>query len=206
MNHLDLVTSSVVRVGDGRGFVVKGNADRLVITAAHCLPFFPPYISFSGIEERTYESLLGPIGTEPTVWAECLFVDPIGDIAVLGPPDNQDLSDQYKQYYKLLDPLEPISIADAPAQTSAWLLSLDKRWCQCDVRHYGGPLWFSGAADGIRCGMSGSPVLLSDGSAIGIVCTASGLEALTEGGPNPRLMDNLPGWLLRAFASHAATS
>jgi hypothetical protein len=126
MNHLDLVTSSVVRVGDGRGFVVKGNSDRLVITAAHCLPFFPPCISFS-LEERTYESLLAPIGTEPTVWAECLFVDPIGDIAVLGPPDNQALSDRYEQYDNLLAPLEPISIADAPAQTSAWLLSLDKR-------------------------------------------------------------------------------
>jgi hypothetical protein len=205
MNHLDLVTSSVVRVGDGRGFVVKGKADRLVITAAHCLPFCPPRTSFSYIEERTYERLLAPIGTEPTVWAECLFVDPIGDIAVLGPPNIPERSDQYEQYDILLDPLEPISIADAPAQTSAWLLSLDKRWCQCDVRHDGGPLWLSGAADGIREGMSGSPVLLSDGSAIG-VCTAGGLEALTEGGPNPRLMDNLPGWLLRAFASHGATS
>jgi hypothetical protein len=206
MNHLDLVTSSVVRVGEGRGFVVKGNPDRLVITAAHCLPFFPPRTPFSYIEERTYERLLAPIGTEPTVWAECLFVDPIGDIAVLGPPDDQERRDQYEQYDNLLDPLEPISIADAPAQTSAWLLSLDKRWCQCDVSHNGGRLWFSGAADGIRGGMSGSPVLLSDGSAIGIVCTAGGLAALTEGGPNARLMDNLPGWLLRAFASHAATS
>src|SRR6266851_749384 len=170
MNHLDLVTSSVVRVGDGRGFVVKSNSDRLVITAAHCLPFFPPCTSFSFIEERTYESLLAPIGTEPTVWAECLFVDPIADIAVLGPPDNQALSDQYDN---LLHPLEPISIADAHAQTSAWLLSLDKRWCQCVVRHNDGPLWLSGAADGIRGGMSGSPGLLSDGSAIGIVCTSS---------------------------------
>jgi hypothetical protein len=188
MDYLNLVTPSVVRVGDGRGFVVAGKYDRLIITAAHCLPFFPPCISFSSIEERTYENLLGPLGAEPTVWAECLFVDPIGDIAVLGPPDNQDLSDQHEQYDDLLDPLEPISIADAPAKTAAWLLSLDKQWCQCVVRHVGGPLWFSNATDGIHGGMSGSPVLLRGGSAIAIVCTAGGTDSQlhTEGGPNPR--------------------
>jgi hypothetical protein len=46
MDHLDLVTPSVVRVAGGRGFVVEGKAERLIITAAHCLPFFPPCMSF----------------------------------------------------------------------------------------------------------------------------------------------------------------
>jgi hypothetical protein len=50
------------------------------------------------------------------------------------------------------------------------------------------------------CRMSGSPVLLSDISAIGIVCAAAGTDprVYTEGGPNPRLADNLPGWPLRS--------
>jgi hypothetical protein len=202
MDHLDVVTPSVVRVGEGRGFVVKGNADRLIITAAHCLPFFPPCMSFSDLHERTYQELLSPIGAEVAVWAECLFVDPISDIAVLGPPDSQELSDQWQQYDNFVELLEPISVADAPDETSAWLLSLDKRWCQCMVRHVGGPLWFSDAADGIHGGMSGSPVLLSDGSAIGVVSAGGGTDhrLFTEGGPNPRLATNLPGWCLRALA------
>ena len=42
--------------------------------------------------------------------------------------------------------------------------------------------------------MSGSPILTEIGTAIGVVCTAA---APWEGGPNPRLTHNLPGWLLR---------
>jgi hypothetical protein len=53
---------------------------------------------------------------------------------------------------------------------------------------------------GIAGGMSGSPIVADDGSAIGIVCTSGGgtdLDKHIEGGPNPRLVNNLPGWLLR---------
>jgi hypothetical protein len=35
--------------------------------------------------------LLGPLKGKRTVWATCLFVDQIADIAVLGQPDNQAL-------------------------------------------------------------------------------------------------------------------
>jgi hypothetical protein len=209
--NLNQITPSVVRVGDGRGFVVQEQQrfrNRLIITAAHCLPFLPPCISFSDLRERTYQELLAPIGAEPTIWAECLFVDPISDIAVLGPPDDQDLSDEYDRYDNLVESLETILVADAPEETTAWLLSLDKRWCRCVVRHVGGPLWFSDAADGIHGGMSGSPVLLSDGSAIGVVCTSGGTDSKpdTEGGPNPRLVHNLPGWCLQALGDRLTRS
>jgi len=70
------------------------------------------------------------------------------------------------------------------------------------VRHVGGPLWLYDAKDGIHDGMSGSSVLLSDGSAMGVVCVAGGVDPrlYAEGGPNPRLMTNLPGWFLLALA------
>jgi hypothetical protein len=50
--------------------------------------------------------------------------------------------------------------------------------------------------------MSGSPVLLGDGSAVGVVCVAGGVDPrlYTDGGLNPRLMPTLPGWCLRALA------
>jgi hypothetical protein len=125
MNHLDVLTRSVIRVGDGRGFVIEGEADRLIITAAHCLPFFPPCHAASYLHERTYQELLAPIGAEPAIWTECLFVDPISDIAILGPPDDQELSNQWEQYDELVGSLDPISVADAPEETPAWLLSLE---------------------------------------------------------------------------------
>ncbi len=47
-------------------------------------------------EERTYRDLVGPLGRKRAVCAECLFVDPVADIALLGPPDSQDLGEQHE--------------------------------------------------------------------------------------------------------------
>lgn len=198
MDH-DEAKRAIVKVGAGRGFAVQGVRDRLVVTAGHCLPVFPPCHSASYTEERTYKNLLGPIGEKPAVLAECLFADPICDVAVLGPPDGQEFFDECEAYETLMDAATVLPIADAPRDGPAWLLSLAGRWFRCNVRHGGGRLWISDAADGIVGGMSGSPIVAEDGSAIGIVCTSGGRagDVHTEGGPNPRLTHNLPGWLLR---------
>jgi hypothetical protein len=55
-------TSAIVTVGHGRGFIVAGDRERFIITAGHCLPFVPEPLTFSGIGERTYKTLLGPWG------------------------------------------------------------------------------------------------------------------------------------------------
>jgi hypothetical protein len=36
------------------------------------------------------------------VCAECLFVDPVADIALLGPPDSQDLGEQHEAYERMI--------------------------------------------------------------------------------------------------------
>ncbi|MGA2115634.1 MAG: hypothetical protein ABSH56_12895 [Bryobacteraceae bacterium] len=60
--------------------------------------------------------------------------------------------------------------------------------------------------------MSGSPICSNDGSAIGVVTTASGSGIVsdsdlhTEGGPEPTLLGNLPGWLLRDIAAGSIRS
>ena len=111
--------NAVVRVGDGRGFVVRHAGERLVLTAAHCLPLDAdgnlvmaahPWSDWA----RTYQKLLGPLGAEPTVWAECLFVNPVADIVILGCPDNQELSDEADAYEALVGRYKPLPIADAP--------------------------------------------------------------------------------------------
>jgi hypothetical protein len=199
------LTESVIRVGEGRGFVVEHaewrartglSGDSVVITAAHCLPFFPPCASISSLEERTYRALLGPIGQDSTVWAECLFVDPIGDIAVLGPPDDQELYNEWEAYTALMEASDPLPIADAPMSGPAWLLSLQGQWFPCNVQHNGGPLWISKAAEGIVGGMSGSPILADDGSATGVLCTGQDEGDDSVHGPNPRLVYHLPSQFL----------
>jgi hypothetical protein len=153
---------SVLTVGDGRGFVVSCRGERLVVTAAHCLPFFPPCLSMSDLGERTYTALLAPLGSKPAVWAECLFANPIADIAVLGSPDNQDLFHQAEAYEALMESVTPIAIADAPEKGQGWLLSLEGEWFGCTIeyiKHVDGPLWIANTAQPIASGMSGSPVI-----------------------------------------------
>jgi hypothetical protein len=75
---------AVIAVGDGRGFLIEhAPGPHRVITAAHCLPHLPPAHPWSYEQERSYLNLLGSLGGKPSIAAECLFVDPIADIAVL---------------------------------------------------------------------------------------------------------------------------
>jgi hypothetical protein len=203
---IERLKSGVITVGHGRGFVVESAGERLVITAAHCLPSLPPALpSFGlalppalpsfGLEARTYGPLLARRGEEPIAGAVCRFVDPIADIAVLGSPDNPHADD----YKALVGTATALSFGDAVRNpvnfwAPARLLSLDGRWFSCTIRHYGGPLWITHAAERVHGGMSGSPIVAEAGTAIGVVCTTTSPR---EGGPNARLSDNLPGWLLR---------
>jgi hypothetical protein len=196
MIDMETAKQSVVTVGQGRGFVIEGAKDRLIITAAHCLPFFPPCMSASDLSERTYGNIIAPLGSSPAVGAECLFVDPIGDI---GPPDNQALSTEFDDYQELVQVTVALKISSPARSGPAWLLSLENRWFRCAVRQVGGPLWIFGASESIMGGMSGSPIITDDGSAIGVLCTSSGMvgQIHTDGGPNPRMDGNLPAWVLR---------
>jgi hypothetical protein len=199
-------TSAVVSVGDGRGFIIVYErhddgctfSDRPVITAAHCLPDLPPCHGMPDLEEKTYKKLLAPLGGEPAVSCECLFVDPVADIAVLGTPDAQTYFDEAAAFDELVDPVTPLEIA-APG-TEGWLLSLDGAWFRCKVIVLPGhSLMLTDLEGNFDGGMSGSPIISADGAAIGVACL--GGEDLAgnqrEAGPNPSLVSNLPGWLQR---------
>jgi hypothetical protein len=173
MNISNAALSAVVGVGGGRGFVVERQGRfgsvRYVITAAHCLPersngqALPPAHGFSYTEERTYMDLLAPLGKEPSVWCECLFVDPIADIAVLGAADNQELAEQAEAYEALVEAAIPLKIAEPPGKPIAeevkqlkasekrfsttgmvqwarrecpgFMLSLDNQWLPCVMQY-----------------------------------------------------------------------
>jgi hypothetical protein len=214
--------NGVIRVGKGgRGFVVAGKRDRFVITASHCLPKFPPRHPAAHYWERTYAKLLGPLGGRYTVMAECLFVDPVADLAVLGPPDNQALYEQAEAYEALTESVTPMVLADLPLTGSsvkrklpnggeiaipmprkgegpARLLSLDGKWFACRLTATERSLWIWDAEQPIVGGMSGSPIVNDTGAAVGVCCTAGGLvgHEPREGGPNPFLTRQLPGWFL----------
>jgi hypothetical protein len=180
-------TSAVLKVGDGRGFVVEAQGKRYVITAAHCLPHFPEPHPASHLQEKTYAKLIAPLGEEPTVGAECVFVDPIADIGVLGTPDGQELYDEAVAWDRLIKKAGVLVVGTLPEQATVWLLSLDGKWRQAHAQHRGcgSGIWLSKAEGKIEGGMSGSPILTSDGRAAGVVSTSMG--SATDGGPQSRL-------------------
>jgi hypothetical protein len=188
---LERAVSAIVTVGVGRGFVVPGRPnDRLIVTAAHCLPSIPSCASLSPYEERIFHDLVAPLGHEPAVSVECLFVDTIADIAILGPDDPE-------AFFGLVENAEPLKISKAQEGARAFILSLRNRWFSCIVRGDDGPLMVARAELPIVDGMSGSPILDESGRAIGMVCVSNETRNRTEGGCNPQLMDSRPGWYLR---------
>jgi hypothetical protein len=215
--RVDDARQAIIRVSDGRGFIVESERERLVITAAHCLPRLPPCPPGAYTNEVVYEALLGPLGQEPTVWAECVFADPIADLAVLSAPDGQKLYEQADAFKELVTIRPALKIANAPAQGrelitpsavrpigqeaeiipvevetpgrgDIHLLSLNNEWIEAQVKRIGN--WLSIEPEElVQSGMSGSPIMLA-GAAIGIVSNES---------KSPVLIDNLPTRLVRAI-------
>jgi hypothetical protein len=199
MVNPDLATKSLLRVGDGRGFIVAKRGSpwrRYVITAAHCLPIVPDPLGVR-VGEEVFENLLGPLGGENTVWAQCLYVDPIADAAVLHYVRGEG-PDRSEAYGELVDLLTPLRLGTAaPMETPAFLVALDGRLISCTVRDsVDGQLYIANAIDGIADGMSGTPVIRQDGAVVGIVSRAIEEHDGTTEGTSPHLATTIPGWLL----------
>jgi hypothetical protein len=146
---------------------------------------------------------LGTItGKNNTVWAECRFVDPVADIAVLDGPDDQEYFEEAEAYDALVDDA-PALPTSSKLTANGWVLTLDCKWVQMPLRVFT-TMWGTSLAIGFtEAGMSGSPILNDQGKAIGVV--AIGGEIISNGerkqdenqGPQPILARNLPGWLLK---------
>ena len=175
---------------------------RYVLTVAHCLPKIaghdlPPAHPGRYLNECTYNGLLAPLGQNPAVMAECLFVDPISNLAILGQPDNQ-IFKEADAYNALVEARPALKISQRVVEYDhspdegipGSLLSLEGHWFSCTVHPRGAGLRVTAAAQPIPGGMSGSPILDADGDAIGAVSTGDGSI------PDPRLLGALPGWFL----------
>ena len=185
---------AIVTVGGARGFLVQGLGVR-VVTAAHCLPHLPPAHPMSFTEERTYEKLVGSLEAPAGVWAECLFVDPIADVAVLG---QSSLSEECEAFGQFMEGRPTLRVAAVTDSCAGWLLTLDGRWDACTVRRARGTHTLTLVDAQVRPGMSGSPILTHTGHVIGVVSVggaSNGAEDREQHG-QPALIRVLPSWFL----------
>jgi hypothetical protein len=178
---------SIVSVGKGRGFVVRNKYDDCcIITAAHCLPKLPDQTY--GMEDAApcYHDLIGPLGERPSVLAEVTFVDPIADIAVLSGWD--------KDYQALT--AHPMLVSCPPIDDErrhAMVLSLNGTLVDVQTRRRNtGRIWLTDASKKIAGGMSGSPIIACDGSAIGVVTQTIITNDPGQETEQPCIVDCLP--------------
>lgn len=136
-----------------------------------------------------YRKLLGPLGTAPSFCGECLFVDPVSDLAILGRPSGQDFGEKvvaaWDDFIEDIDPLE----LDTDQPTRGWLLSLERQWMPCTIQITGeGGLMVKNAIGCIVGEMSGSPILSDNGRVVGVV-------SITSNCSQAHLPSALPQWL-----------
>jgi hypothetical protein len=217
-------TRAVVTVGDGRGFVVfmpnpSGlHPRRVIVTAAHCLPGLPPAHSAAHTWERTWK-LLAPLGAKPAVLAECLFVDPIGDVAVLGTPDTEQLPDEAEAYDALVDSVRPFKIGKAlppkyergmlspiggkqlrsrpfwtwePSRADVRVLTLNGRWIEVPILCT--PYWLS--ATDLKGGVSTKHVEGGMSGSPIVALDGRAIGVISTGADNPILTEALPARFL----------
>lgn len=199
LNQLKLAVLSVGPNG-GRGFIVERNGDRYVLTAAHCLPELPPAHSCSLFQERICP--IGRLDQKPEVLGECIFADPVADIAILACPDEQTLDSS--EFTKLVDAAPAFKIGldrntlgyrwITANPKHGWMLSLDGKWKRAEYRITDRSLLTTPTCGG----QSGSPVLNRFGHAIGIIVVGSHTNDVSKKGvvhgPQPLLSDVLPAW------------
>ncbi len=132
---------------------------------------------------------MGALGKPASLWVECLFVDPIADLAVLGPPDNQELYHEAIEWDEFVGGAGALALGPCAAESRAWLLSLAGAWYETPVNDiYGGPtLLFTNLLRPLEFGMSGSPIIVN-GQAAGVV--------VSDNSSNPYLVQALPVWAI----------
>lgn len=196
-------TVGLPRLG-GRGVLVKGN---LIVTAAHCINFksdgsllmidrFSPH-SIDFVEE--IETVGGKLKVVP--WA----VEPVHDIAVLGPLDGQAFYDEVLGFDRFCKKVKPLTLfldtLKYYQKFPIFIYTHNKTWTGGEAINWSiekdHPMINIRTDCDIEGGTSGSPIVNEKGKLVAIVSNAEGFKGNCRKGTAPRPHLALPLWISR---------
>ncbi len=186
------VRSKSMKPGEGGQGVYIGNG--FVLTAAHCLEFDTAGAIAEGFPPVYY--IDRPEGE--SIWCSPVSIDPCSDLAVVGPCDNQQLSERHRELLSFFEDVVPIDIRREPLQpeesTSCEIRTHLGTWVSGKMtRHSDMPWAWLEADENIIGGTSGGPIVDEDGQIIAVVSITGDDDA---SGPHSIPSLWLPPWLL----------
>jgi len=179
----------------GQGVLTTNN---LILTAAHCVQFYLTGRMTLGdyiIEE--IQTTHGKLKITP--WA----VEPVSDIAVVGPLDDQEFCDEVTQFEEFCSKTKPIPLClEKPKYGDVipvWIYTHKKTWIRGKAINYSikkNPSKICIRTDeNIEGGTSGSPIVNERGELVSIVSNAGGSIGISREGDGPLLILALPVWI-----------
>jgi S1-C subfamily serine protease len=199
--QMDRVARAGVRLTatGGRGVLVPG---QFILTAAHCLCW--KGTGEMALGEHFFERIQTSDGTE--LVGSPYVVEPVSDIAVLGPPDDQVLSREYMRWLEFFDRADPVPLStpklDIGQSQPVSIYNQHDAWVPATVTRW---LIFSQPEGNVAiesdhpilAGDSGSPVVDDAGQIVGVVSSSDDSDSSgPHNGMIPIACDALPRWVL----------
>ena len=181
--------------GNGQCVLIGGG---LVITAAHCLDWNCTGMMAMG--EYCLERIATARGD---VIAYTMAVEPVSDTAILGCPDDQDLSAQAEVFDAFRERITPLRLHLRPLipfkPFPVWIRTHLKTWIPATATYYRSNAQFSyRTTSKVVGGTSGGPIVNRGGELVGIVSHSTERPVGGEYcAAAPLLSLALPAWVLR---------
>jgi S1-C subfamily serine protease len=153
---------------NGRGVLLPGG---FILTAAHCLEWTAEGHMALGDDH------LEPIQTAggQSLLLSVLAVEPVADIAVLGPPDDQRLPEQALSFDRFAVETEPVPLHRREIRRNepfgVFVLNRDRGWIEATAvaLRTNDPGLVLESREPIQGGASGGPVVTAAGELVGVV-------------------------------------
>jgi hypothetical protein len=212
-SYRDLIPLATVKIKKtgGQGILVKNN---FIITAAHCINWATDGSMVYGDTNYYYiEDIKTADGRDLKVCP--IAVEPVTDIAILGPLDEQEQSEDFFAFENFCETTKPAVLSRNPCgankakiienapdfiiyEFSIHIYTHERTWISGKAKVYNDlPKMGIKTDSNIKGGTSGGPIMNDFGELVGIVSYSGGVRGVSKEGSAPLLRRALPIWIYK---------